>query len=247
MKVYNYMNNRNIPEVQYHFNKSKDTIIKCFCNECNATTNHLVVTDYYEVGEMTDEYDWTTDYQTLRCLGCDSVSFRVHNWFSEIVDDDCDGNSERIYPERCQYHKDLYDFRNIPDNVELLYEESVKAFNYGALLLCAVGLRALVEAVCVDKEIKKGFVDVLKNNVLVKKTKGNLEGKINGLFQKQFLTEEQAKFLHELRFMGNDAVHELVCPSVADLRLAFGIIESVLNLIYELPIKSAKLKKNRNA
>ncbi len=47
--------------------------------------------------------------------------------------------------------------------------------------------------------------------------------------------------------MGNDAVHELVCPSVADLRLAFGIIESVLNLIYELPIKSAKLKKNRNA
>ena len=115
------------------------------------------------------------------------------------------------------------------------------------MLLCAVGLRALVEAVCVDKEIKKGFVDVLKNNVLVKKTKGNLEGKINGLFQKQFLTEEQAKFLHELRFMGNDAVHELVCPSVADLRLAFGIIESVLNLIYELPIKSAKLKKNRNA
>jgi hypothetical protein len=80
MKVYNYMNNRNIPEVQYHFNKSKDTIIKCFCNECNATTNHLVVTDYYEVGEMTDEYDWTTDYQTLRCLGCDSVSFRVHKF-----------------------------------------------------------------------------------------------------------------------------------------------------------------------
>jgi hypothetical protein len=51
--------------------------------------------------------------------------------------------------------------------------------------------------------------------------------------------------LHELRFLGNKAIHELEVPSRNDLETAFEIIEHILADIYDLPLKSDKLKTKR--
>ena len=43
---------------------------------------------------------------------------------------------------------------------------------------------------------------------IVKKQK-NLEGKINGMAERGLITTNQAATLHQIRFFGNDAAHEL--------------------------------------
>ena len=57
------------------------------------------------------------------------------------------------------------------------------------------------------KEITK------KNGTKVVKRFKNLEGKIAGLYEKGFLTKKSSTILHEHRFLGNEAVHELSQPS----------------------------------
>lgn len=65
--------------------------------------------------------------------------------------------------------------------------------------------------------------------------KSNLEGKINGLAQKKFLTAQNAEALHEHRFLGNDALHELTQPSSEELKLAIEIVEHTFKSVFDLP------------
>jgi hypothetical protein len=75
--------------------------------------------------------------------------------------------------------------------------------------------------------------------------KNNLQGRIAGLQEKGLLTESSAKTLHEHRFLGNSAVHELTRTSEDELRLALEIVEHILEQLYELPEKAQKLKRAR--
>ena len=70
----------------------------------------------------------------------------------------------------------------------------------------------------------------------------NLEGKINGLYEQGILTQKQSNILHELRFFGNRAVHELAVPSKDSLKMAMEILEQIIFNIYELSAKTEKLK-----
>jgi len=73
--------------------------------------------------------------------------------------------------------------------------------------------------------------------------KDNLEGRIAGLQEKGLLTQSSAQTLHEHRYLGNSAVHELARPSEGELRLAIEIVEHVLEQLYELPEKAEELKR----
>ena len=75
------------------------------------------------------------------------------------------------------------------------------------------------------------------------KRKDNLEGRIAGLQEKGLLTQASAQTLHEHRYLGNDAVHELARPSEDELRLAIEIIELTLEQLYELPEKAEELRR----
>lgn len=72
-----------------------------------------------------------------------------------------------------------------------------------------------------------------------------LDGKINGLQERGLITKSQQCALHELRFLGNKALHDLDIPSKNELEIAFEIIEHLLLEIYELPIKTSELKTKR--
>jgi hypothetical protein len=64
-----------------------------------------------------------------------------------------------------------------------------------------------------------------------------------GLQEKGLLTQSSAQTLHEHRYLGNDAVHELARPSEDELRLAIEIIEHTLQQLYELPEKAEELRR----
>ena len=235
-------------------NKTKDLKLQAFCSRCERETNHLVlqsvdssgskVIGYFENTEET--IDWRDNYQIIQCQGCDTVSFRHANWCSEAIDDDSDGTSARLYPKRSNNTLPLKDFLNVPTNLRRIYRETIACFNNDASTLCASGLRAIVEGICADQNVSDGPVEVVRKDG-TKKTqrKKELQAKIAGLWEKGILTRQHSDVLHEHRYLGNEAVHELAQPSPDELRLAIEIIEHTLETLYEIPEKAEELRKKK--
>jgi len=137
--------------------------------------------------------------------------------------------SSAFYPERAATSRPNKYFENLPSKLKILYSEVIKSNNDGLHLLCAVGLRSLLEGVCADKGVAGP----------------NLQDKIDGM--KALLPENIVKNLHEFRFMGNKAVHELEAPKNFELSLALDVIEDILNFLYALDYKASLLGKTRAA
>ena len=79
-----------------------------------------------------------------------------------------------------------------------------------------MGLRSLVEAICVAQNIKGK----------------NLEAKIEGL--KKLLPASTAEKIHALRFIGNQAAHEFKKPRPDDLHLGIEICQDILNFLLRI-------------
>jgi hypothetical protein len=146
----------------------------------------------------------------------------------------CSGNTDRngdevydysYYPERASMHLAPKQYKNLPENLTRIYVECIKSFNGGLSLLCAAGLRALIEGICANKDISA-------------KT---LEKKIDGLGD--HLPLNIVASLHAFRFMGNDAMHQLAPSDVQTLQVAIDVCEDLLNFLYELDYKLRQLPK----
>ena len=109
----------------------------------------------------------------------------------------------------------------------------MRCFNSHNYLLCTAGLRALLEGVCADKGITSG---PNKEGKIVK----NLEGKINGLID--LVPMGIVENLHSLRFLGNQALHELEKPEEPELKLALQVLEDILNIVYDLDYRAQTFK-----
>jgi len=110
-----------------------------------------------------------------------------------------------------------------------MYKETIDALNANIKTLAGGGLRATVEAICLDNQI----------------TDGNLQSKIDELAKRSLLTIAQADLLHQERYLGNAALHELTTPSAQDIEDGLRIVEGLINTIYILPSKAKRLKERR--
>jgi hypothetical protein len=240
--------------IQAEENKSKGEKFKVFCATCKAETNHIVAQSIDVFGDEeihygpddSDTFSWIDRFQIIQCQGCDTYSFRHRNWFSEAQEFDSDGTTSWLYPQRGNDVVNAKDFYNVPKNLRAIYKEVVNCFNGDSPIMCAAGLRATIEGLCVEQGVKDGPAEITKSDGTAKiERKDNLEGKISGLHEKGILTKRSADLLHEHRYMGNDAVHELSRPSAEDLRLAIEIVEHTLESLYEIPEKADVLRTNR--
>jgi hypothetical protein len=138
-----------------------------------------------------------------------------------------------VYPESKEGSRSPIETFDLPDSIGRIYRETVIAFNAGALILAGGGLRAIEEALCQDKNVQGD----------------NLQEKIDNLASQGFLATPQAALLHEERYIGNAALHEIVAPSKLDLQDGFDIIDTLLTTIYSLPDKVERLlaKRTRQA
>jgi hypothetical protein len=219
--------------------------MKSYCNQCNRQTNQIVLNQ--EKLSINDGEGWweETIYQIIRCSGCDEISFRKLYSDAQIQQySEYEGEIyvQDLYPKRGPNSIPIKSYNNISSIIKSLYRETIDAFNNEQLILCCGGLRALIEAICLDKAVK-GII--IKNKKGVEVLKSNLEAKIEGLAESGYLTKDNAKSLHELRFLGNEALHELEKPSIDELKLAIEIIELTIENIYELQHKAMKLKKRK--
>jgi hypothetical protein len=230
------------------FNLTEGKIFKLFCPDCKRETRHRVVQSVDMNGQEDIDDDfwiaWNSTYQILECQGCSCVSFRSESSNSEDMDPST-GKSlviEELYPARSKNFLPMKDFWNVPLNLKRIYREVIESFNNELHTLCAGGLRSIIEGICTHQRIKDGLIEVKRKDGSVKsERRKNIEWKIAGLCEKGILTKRNAEVLHECRFLGNEALHELTQPSLDELKLAIQIVEHTLEHIYELPDKAAEL------
>jgi hypothetical protein len=55
------------------------------------------------------------------------------------------------------------------------------------------------------------------------------------------IIQTEAEILHDLRFMGNKAAHEVKAHSTQELNLAFDVVEHLLKTVYILPEQAKRL------
>jgi hypothetical protein len=200
------------------------------CTECNRATNHEILhIEEIDGHDKESEIHWGKSYKTVRCRGCGNISFAAESWNSE----DCDQEGQPVfrgalYPSRT-VRKPIENHYFLPEKVRRVYEETLSALGNKAPILAAIGIRAIVEAVCKDKECKRH----------------NLEGNIDLLVEKGHLAADQAGFLHLQRFMGNAAAHEIAPPEKEELQAALDIAENLLINLYVLPELAQKMKKSQ--
>jgi hypothetical protein len=201
-----------------------------YCNHCRVETNQELkgehsIKSYDEesgFGEIVTDRLWI-------CMGCEHGVLQQEYSNSEMMDPEGHEYSTVVYfPERSQDDLATKQYSKLKTKLASLYNEAIICYNRKALVLCAAGLRALLEGICQDKRIKGG----------------NLKVKIEGL--KALLPNKNIiRNLHHFRFMGNKAVHELAAPKRTELALAISVIEDLLNFLYELDYKASQLRDMR--
>jgi len=169
---------------------------------------------------------WTVDHQIIQCLGCKTISFRKASSSSEDwVQTSYDGEGEyavdeSIYPSRVDGIKSLGDETHyLPTKVRRIYDETLQALSSQSPILAGIGLRALLETVCKEKNATGH--DLLK--------------KIDSLVGASVLTPASAAILHKIRTLGNLSAHEVQPHSDRQLGLALNIVEHLLKDVYILP------------
>lgn len=199
--------------------------IKSYCRDCCKKTNQKVLSEHAE--SHREEYQYDISYQILQCLGCDTKCFRkvfydleaaypTYNDSWEIPED------ITVYPKAVEGHKQIDDLWELPDIVKIIYSEVLMALREESKVLAGLGLRAAVEAVCNDL------------NILGK----SLEVRINKLASSGYISKNDAERLHGIRFMGNDAAHDIKTPKDATLSVALQIVEHLIVSVYILEKKA---------
>ena len=216
-------------------------VLQITCTECGGNPrNHDILREFeYEWSEDEEEEDeycgenGCSTYQICRCKGCDTVRFRHEHWDTLIINDET-GEPEKfskIYPEVSSSGRLPIEMYEFPKAVGRIYSETIIAFNAGALTLAGGGLRTIVEAICIDRKVSGH----------------NLQEKIDDLVTKGLLAKPQADLLHEERYIGNAALHEILPPAKQEIEDGLVIVEGLMNTIYVLPLRAERLKKKREA
>lgn len=195
---------------------------KYFCKNCKGLRNHKTIFDHKIRGEEDDyNFQWARNYRVIECNGCDNISFlEVYSDSSMIKPIGDNGDYEyyddiTVYPYYLEsgYEISIY---LLPSPIKDIYFEAISAFKAKAYILTAGGFRATIEALCNHLKIKKG----------------NLEERINLLHNKGHLTLSESKRLHSIRFLGNDALHEIEKPKKHQLVILLEIINHLLTNLF---------------
>lgn len=190
------------------------------CRSCERSTKHTVISEK-SIEELPEVYHAATKFRFVECNGCGTLSLReeFHDYENYFTDDE--GNYDhpvtiRVYPEKLVEHGSIAETEHIPSIVLQIYQETLLAIRAGALILAGLGLRAVVEAICNDKNVKGRDLSV----------------KINNMLKAGIVSKADANRLHGIRFMGNDSAHELKRPKKSSIFVALQIVEHVIQSVY---------------
>lgn len=223
---------------------------RIFCNLCVRKTNHIC--KYNSRQHLLYSHQDSVHFVAFgrhfwECAGCETFCIESYstseNFYlpeSRAIYLEELGSEEQVeeffpkleiysefFPKRTEDDLVVKSYVQLPKSLSSIYQEVVRAFNNEIPMLCAIGIRALIEGICFEHEIHGR----------------NLEKKIENL--ESILPKNIVTNLHNLRFMGNEAAHELNTSSQEELKLAIGICEDLLNYLYELDYRTNSLNDIR--
>lgn len=192
------------------------------CGKCRLNTRHKVV-KYHSV-QGSEEYNCLEEYCILECCGCLHISFSdTFNDYEYASQDPYTGRWEhpirtKNYPPVAVEHKSIEKISWIPNVVEKAYSQTLACLENGFLLLSGIGLRCCIEAICNEQNIGGR----------------NLSTRITNLHKRGLISSRDEKRLHGIRFLGNDAAHEILEPKKEAVFVALKIVEHLVNSVYIL-------------
>lgn len=221
----------------------KKAKLTSYCSDCERDTNQVIVCGisneetYPEYLEKNEFIDVTAknSFNVICCLGCDTYSFLRTTSYSNMLDDN---NKPLVlafpYPDE-EFESNEYaelflqkkEVNTLPPIVKALYNEVAVAFEHRTSILAGMGLRSLIEALCLQRNI----------------TGNNLKVKIENLYKEGYISKNEMPILQRLREMGNTTVHQIKKPSFIVLSNALSIINHTLKTIYIIPKMDKKISK----
>lgn len=200
---------------------NKGDLIWSNCNRCHQDTRHDILEEV--VGDGGEEYHCYIQHAIVECRGCGTKSFRYN--FKDFENAfPIDGDEWDIPEEVMSYPKfedpslQIEGIQFFPDIVASIYKETISAIQEKAFILAGLGLRGTVEAVCNEQNISGR----------------NLEVRIKGLVTKGLISKQDGERLHAIRFLGNDAAHDIKKPKQSQISVALKIIKHLVASVYTL-------------
>ncbi len=205
----------------------KNQIVPAPCPSCQKSTRHDVKCSHKVSGD--EDYNFLAEYMIVECRGCGNTSFKyIYHDYEQafpVSDEEWDvPKTIETYPKVLENHRQLDGFYRVPDLVSSVYDESLTAIREGAGILAGLGLRGTIEAICNEQ----GVVG------------RNLETRISRLASQGLISQKDSERLHAIRFLGNDAAHEIIKPNKKQIKVALRIIDHLIASIYILGAEADK-------
>lgn len=199
------------------------------CRTCCRRNRHEVLSQHVEETDPEGYHEKFT-WQVVRCHGCHTFGFARRHDDYEAIEWDHDGEavhevSIAIYPSVLSEHRPISETYYLPALIQKVYKQTLLALGDQSYVLASIGLRACIEAVC--------------NHLKV--SGSNLEKRIDQLFKTGHVSNGDKRRLHAIRFLGNDAAHEIKEPKASDIRIALEIVEHLLSTVFILESKAKSL------
>lgn len=210
---------------------------KSYCNECVGERNHSILHAEIDTGsENDDSYQWEVRNETLKCLGCDTISLR--RTITDNVDVD---NFGRPVPFISYFPPAA--FRKKPEWLSDLARryifDSDKSF-----------LKDLIDEIyiCVQNDCRRAAcmaIRALLEQVMINKIgdKGSFPKNIAEFQEKGFISTTQKNFLETVIEAGHASMHRAFKPSKQDIVALVNITESVIESSYVNEHRAFDLRK----
>lgn len=214
---------------------AESTTTLAHCNECSGERNHDVLhVEKVRYDEPEHGFWGIQEYEMLKCRGCGSVKIRYREWSSEDYDVQGQLTPRTVYYPPAVFRTepkwltDLsieagFDEGNIYD----LLKEIYVALRNDQRTLAAMGIRALLERIMIEKVGDKGS---FSENLISFEKAG-------------YVSRLQRERLETILEAGHAAIHRLYKPSMEDSVTLVDIAESIVESLYIHGDKVDRLKK----
>lgn len=199
-------------------------IKKAYCNTCGGERNHTLLNRIKKTWDQDvgDEFSVSGGdiYYVLECRGCESVKLLHESWFSEETDE-----RGQPYVNKVYYPSSI--FRPYPRwftlldtkwHITKLLKEIYQAMQNDAPSLAAMGTRAVIEAIMIDKVGDRG---TFKANLTEFQNMG-------------FISTFQLGILDAALELGHASIHRGLVPDTAQIEMALDITENLVHELYLL-------------
>ncbi|PWL31742.1 DUF4145 domain-containing protein [uncultured Roseivirga sp.] len=213
-------------------------VINAHCLSCNRSTNQFIRAKFAPESQAEYELYKYNEYCIVECLGCNNISFIHVSWNDDEESKDENGDSIKIMSHFVEDERWLEDYQflneeelnELPAMIYDMYEELQGALQREMRVLAGVGMRMLIEAVCLNRKIEGKI----------------LQHQIESLLSFGLISKNDFEVLDELRKIGNNSAHKIKAPSDSVLEAALEAVNHLVRTIYVVPKRTRRLKGKSN-